>query len=154
MQNLNKNIIVVALMVFVLAISSVIFVNDKSKDTVTEIIVEPVENKSDKIILDTPKLNEKVNSPIKISGKARGAWFFEASFPVFVVDWDGRIIGQGIAEAKNDWMTEDFVPFEANISYVLDPDIYSKKGAIILKKDNPSGLSENDDALEIQIELQ
>ncbi len=107
----------------------------------------------DLIVLDEPKPDQTISSPIVIKGKARGFWFFEATFPISLVDWDGRIIAEGYAEAKDDWMTEEFVPFEAVIEYdesFLD-EIYSNKGAIILQKSNPSDLPENDDAFEIQI---
>ncbi len=110
-----------------------------------------VNEKSDLIILDSPLPNSTVQNPIKISGRARGTWFFEASFPISVVNWDGLIIGEGIATAQGEWMTEQFVPFTATINYTLDPQSYSKNGALILQKDNPSGLPENDDALEIPI---
>lgn len=108
---------------------------------------------SDVIVLDTPRPETIVTSPLHISGRARGNWFFEASFPVSLTDWDGRIIAQGVAEAKGDWMTEDFVPFEATVSFKTPvsgkgiPDT----GSLILKKDNPSGLPEYDDALEITV---
>jgi hypothetical protein len=52
-------------------------------------------------------------SPITISGTARGNWFFEGSFPISIVNWDGLIIGEGIAQAQGEWMTENFVPFTA-----------------------------------------
>ncbi len=103
------------------------------------------------IRLDTPRPNQVVESPLSVTGEARGMWYFEDSFPIVVVDWDGRIIGQGIAAAKSDWMTEDFVPFEATITFETDKNAYSNKGALILRKDNPSGLPENDDALEIPV---
>ena len=92
---------------------------------------------------------QKISSPLKISGEVRGNWFFEASFPVFVVDWDGRIIAQGVAQAKSSWMTTDFVPFEATLQFTKPA--YGKNGAIILKKDNPSGLPANDAAYEIPV---
>jgi hypothetical protein len=95
--------------------------------------------------------NQKISSPLTIKGEARGQWFFEASFPVVLVDWDGRIIAEGIAQAKGDWMTTEFVPFEAVLNFTIDKDIYSRNGAIILRKDNPSGLPEHDDALEIPV---
>ncbi len=117
----------------------------------TDEMATQIEQKRDLIVLDTPKPLATVASPITLTGKARGYWFFEASFPVVVVDWDGRIVGEGVATAEGDWMTEDFVPFRATVSYTIEPDTYSKKGAIILMRDNPSGLPENDDALEIPI---
>ncbi|HCC83732.1 TPA: hypothetical protein DEP96_02700 [Candidatus Uhrbacteria bacterium] len=105
----------------------------------------------DLIRLTTPLPGDTVRSPLTIKGEARGSWFFEASFPVFLTDWDGRIIGSGIAQAQGDWMTSDFVPFTATITFVPDAEVYSNRGALILRKDNPSGLPEHDDALEIPV---
>ncbi|MFA6526537.1 MAG: Gmad2 immunoglobulin-like domain-containing protein [Candidatus Buchananbacteria bacterium] len=110
--------------------------------------------KTDLIHLDSPRPGETITSPLTIIGQARGTWFFEASFPVILTDWDGKIIAQGIAQAKGDWMTTDFVPFEAALTFSIDPQAYSNKGTLILKKDNPSGLPQNDDALEIPVLLQ
>ncbi|MFA5841902.1 MAG: Gmad2 immunoglobulin-like domain-containing protein [Candidatus Paceibacterota bacterium] len=107
--------------------------------------------KSDLIRVDFPRPNQIVKSPLIVAGEARGNWFFEASFPVVLTDWDGLIIAQGIATAKRDWMTTEFVPFEAELVFSADKDAYSNRGALILRKDNPSGLPENDDALEIPI---
>lgn len=112
---------------------------------------ESDKSKNNLIRLETPLPNQVISSPLIIKGQARGFWFFEASFPVFLVDWDGRIIAQGIANAKSDWMTSEFVPFEATLIFTPDKNVYSDKGALILKKDNPSGLPANDDALEIPI---
>ncbi|HZJ42021.1 MAG TPA: Gmad2 immunoglobulin-like domain-containing protein [Patescibacteria group bacterium] len=107
--------------------------------------------KADLINLDNPRPGQIISSPLVISGQARGTWFFEASFPIVLTDWDGRIIAQGIAQAKSDWMTMDFVSFEATLIFEVDMNTYSNKGSLILQKDNPSGLSQNDDALEIPI---
>ncbi len=93
--------------------------------------------------------NQKISSPLKIIGEAKGDWFFEANFPVFVVNWDGLIIAQGVAQAKSDWMTENFVPFEAELKFTKPE--YKNNGAIIFKKDNPSGLPANDAAYEMPI---
>ncbi|MFZ2253173.1 MAG: Gmad2 immunoglobulin-like domain-containing protein [Minisyncoccia bacterium] len=103
------------------------------------------------IIIDTPQPYQKITSPVTITGKARGNWFFEASFPITIVNWDGLIIGQGIATAEGDWMTTEFVPFAATISYSFATTTPYDRGALILKKDNPSGLPEYDDAREIPI---
>ncbi|MBU4480103.1 Gmad2 immunoglobulin-like domain-containing protein [Patescibacteria group bacterium] len=116
-------------------------------------LCEDKEDKSDLIILETPQPEQEITSPLVIKGEARGNWFFEATFPVVLVDWDGRIIAESYATAKGDWMTTDFVSFEAVIEFEKPEFIgeFSKRGALILKKDNPSGLPENDDALEITI---
>lgn len=108
-----------------------------------------IPNQKEDIVLDYPAVASVVSSPLTVRGKARGTWYFEASFPIMIVDWDGKIIGQGIATAQDDWMTEDFVDFEGEITF--DQPEYGSRGALILKKDNPSGLPENDDALEVPI---
>jgi hypothetical protein len=110
-----------------------------------------IESKKDLIVLESPARDSTITSPVTVSGKARGYWYFEATFPITIVDWDGRIIGQGYATAQDEWMTEEFVPFTATVSYDLPADTPYRRGAIILQKDNPSGLPENDDALEIPI---
>ncbi|MBN2306590.1 hypothetical protein JXD20_01260 [Candidatus Peregrinibacteria bacterium] len=110
-----------------------------------------IEESSALIILETPQAEENIISPLTIKGKARGNWFFEASFPVILANWDGVIIAETTAQAQGDWMTEDYVPFEAVLDFEKPDTSISNRGALILKKDNPSGLPENDDALEITI---
>lgn len=108
-----------------------------------------IDSKADLIRLTSPEPYEVIGSPLTLTGEARGNWFFEASFPIVLVNWDGLIIAEGIATADGDWMTEDFVPFTATLTFTK-PD-FDNRGALILQKDNPSGLPENDDALEIPI---
>lgn len=111
-------------------------------------------DKSDLIRLTSPLPNTVISSPLAITGVARGNWFFEASFPVFLTDWDGRIIAQTIATAEGDWMTADFVPFTATLAFdPADAGAHSDRATLILKKENASGLPEHDDALEIPLRL-
>jgi len=109
--------------------------------------------KDDLIRVTSPRSGETISSPFTVIGEARGNWFFEASFPVLLTDWDGKILAQGVAQAKGDWMTTDYVPFTATLMYITDAQTYSDKGTLILKKDNPSGLPENDNALEIPVHI-
>lgn len=111
--------------------------------------------KKDLIHLTTPLPNETITSPLTIKGEARGPWFFEASFPVLLTDWDGLIIGQGVAKADGDWMTSEFVPFTVSIEFKTSASTTKERnnGSLILRKDNPSGLPEHDDALEIPIKF-
>ncbi len=104
---------------------------------------------ADKIVLNTPRPNQKVKSPLVIEGEARGIWYFEADFPVVLTNWDGLIIAEGYASAQGEWMTEDFVSFKAELAFVR-PEV-SDRGTLILQRDNPSGLPENDEALEIPV---
>lgn len=111
---------------------------------------KPAEQKNDFIFVDNPKANETIQSSYVVSGQARGSWFFEASFPIKLLDKNGRIIAQAIAQAKGDWMTENFVPFEANLEFFVDND---QEATLVLQKDNPSGLPENNAKIEIPIFL-
>lgn len=106
--------------------------------------------KSDLIRIENLKSGDEISSPLEISGKARGGWYFEASFPIIIVDENGKELGVAIATAEGDWMTEELVPFTATLNF--DPG-ESKEGKIIFQKDNPSGLPEFDDSLEIPVKF-
>lgn len=112
-----------------------------------EVFVEEV-NKSDLIVVNSPKPNDEVVSPLEITGEARGNWYFEASFPIRIEDSNGNVLGTAIASAQEDWMTTEFVSFEATLSF---EDSSTTAGKIILIKDNPSGLPEYDNQLEIPV---
>jgi len=104
--------------------------------------------KEDLIQVETPRVNETISSPLVIKGKARGAWFFEAGFPVKLYDGNGRLLVATTAQAKSDWASEDFVPFEAKLEF-LPPE--TEKGTLVLAKDNPSGLAENANELRMPV---
>lgn len=104
--------------------------------------------KKDLIQVDEPRPNSAISNPVIIKGKARGSWFFEGSFPIKLVDDGNIVIGSTIATADGEWMTEDFVPFTASLTFSSSG---TKKGILILEKDNPSGLPENEDFLEIPL---
>jgi len=103
----------------------------------------------EEIQVTEPHPYEEISSPLTITGQARGMWYFEASFPVILTDRDGKIIAQNSASALNDWMTEDFVPFTVTLNFTKPTG--NNTGTLILKKDNPSGLPQNDQAYEIPV---
>ncbi len=110
--------------------------------------------KANLVTITSPQPNEVIVSGVTVSGQARGGWFFEASFPVTLTNWDGLIIAQGVATAEGDWMTENFVPYTATLTFISPLQVgaeHTKRGSLILQKDNPSGLPENDDSLEIPV---
>lgn len=114
--------------------------------------IEDIGNELEKIDLiriNTPRPNQVIASPLVIEGEARGYWFFEGDFPIILTDWDGRIIAEGYASAKSEWMTEEFVSFQATLDFGIPE--YGDNGILILRKDNPSGLPEYDDALEVPV---
>ncbi|MFA7169357.1 MAG: Gmad2 immunoglobulin-like domain-containing protein [Candidatus Paceibacterota bacterium] len=117
--------------------------------------VEDVGNEMDKtdlIRITTPRPSDTVQSPMIIKGEARGFWFFEASFPIRLYDADGKELGVAIAQAKEDWMTEEFVQFEAILEFNA-PQVGTGMGKLVLEKDNPSGLKENDDSLIVPVKF-
>lgn len=111
-----------------------------------------IDEHADLILLESPEPLAVVESPLEVTGRARGGWYFEASFPVVLVNWDGLIIAEGYATAEGEWMTEEFVPFRGTLEFET-PD-YGERGALILQKHNASGLSEHDDALEVPIRFE
>ncbi len=112
------------------------------QDTVNQVI------KSDLITVSNPRPNQIVQSPLQITGEAKGTWFFEASFPVYLYDNEGSLIIQGAAEAQGEWMTEDFVPFRLTLEFD-EPTLST--GELVLMRDNPSGLPENSEEIRIPV---
>ncbi len=100
------------------------------------------------ISVTSPLPNTKVKSPLEISGNARGTWFFEASFPIVLVDTNGKTIAQSPAKATGEWMTTEFVPFTGTLTWSKNT---ATSGMLIMKKDNPSGLPENDKVIRIPV---
>ena len=103
------------------------------------------------IIVDNIKDNQEVSNPITILGKARGNWYFEATFPVKLVDLDGNILVSTFATAESDWMTTDFVNFSVTLEYVKSTS--TDRALIVLSKDNPSGMPEFDQSIYIPVIL-
>ncbi len=99
-----------------------------------------------KITLPTP--NSTVKTPLLVTGQARGTWYFEASFPVKIYDANGNLLGATVAQAQSDWMTTNFVPFKATLNFTTPT---TSTGTLVLEKDNPSGLPQNDDSLVVPI---
>ncbi|MHB8652054.1 MAG: Gmad2 immunoglobulin-like domain-containing protein [Minisyncoccota bacterium] len=87
-------------------------------------------------------------SPLVVLGEARGTWYFEASFPVLLLDGNGVEIAHAPAQAQGDWMTEGIVPFKAVLTFKMPT---TTDGTLVLKKDNPSGISKNDAEVRVPI---
>jgi len=87
------------------------------------------------VVLTSPQPNSVVTSPLTLTGEAAG-WYFEASFPVKLLDGNGNLLAQGPATASGDWMTTDFVPFTATLTFATPA---TTTGTLVLEKDNPSG---------------
>lgn len=102
---------------------------------------------SDNVKIFSPVPGAAVSKTFSITGKARGTWFFESTFPIQVHDKANNQVGQGTAQAQGNWMTSNLVPFSASATV----ENYSGPATLVLLKDNPSGLPENDDSVSIPI---
>ncbi len=103
---------------------------------------------NDTVRVTTPLPGSVVMSPLMVTGEARGTWYFEASFPVTVRDANDQVLGTGAAQAQGEWMTTEFVPFQTTASFNIPS---TATGFLVLHKDNPSGLPENDAEVRIPI---
>jgi len=106
---------------------------------------------ADLIVPELPFPGAVVGKEFFVIGKARGNWYFEATFPVEVLDKDGKTIAWSFAQAQGEWMTEDFVPFKGEIKA---PESYIGPATLILHKDNASGLPEHDASISFPITVE
>ncbi|MDO8265018.1 MAG: Gmad2 immunoglobulin-like domain-containing protein [Candidatus Parcubacteria bacterium] len=143
------NKIISALLVLVVSAGAIIAGYIAFKEPVIEDIGNSLEKK-DLIVVTSPGPNDLVSSPLLITGEARGSWYFEASFPVRIEDSNGNELGVVPAQAFDDWMTTDFVPFQAFLEFEKPATEY---GTLILEKDNPSGLPQFEDEMHIPVKF-
>ncbi len=104
----------------------------------------------DSIEVYQPLPGELISPPLKIEGRARGYWYFEASFTVRLLDDTGREIAVVPAQAQNSWMTEDWVDFSATMEFE-DPG--TEEGVLVFEKANPSGLEKHDRELRVPVKF-
>lgn len=91
---------------------------------------------ADMVRVASPRPGESIASPLLVTGEARGPWYFEADFPVRLFDQDGHELALGVARARGEWMTEDFVPFEVTLTFTAPA---GESGTLVLERSNPSG---------------
>lgn len=121
--------------------------NQEDKQTIRHVLesisLEQIQEEakaSNLIKVETPAPNTEITSPLMIEGKARGTWYHEGSFHVQLVDSKGNVLAEKQIQARGQWMTEDWVSFEATLQF--DAPV-GERGYLIFHRANPSGLSEN-----------
>lgn len=119
-----------------------IFLHPSAVPPITDLVYENL------IQVDAPKPNDMVSSPLIVTGKARGSWYFEASFPVKLFDGNGKELAVIPAQAQGGWMTEEFVPFKATLTFAKPE---TETGTLVIKNDNPSGDPANDKQITIPV---
>ena len=106
---------------------------------------------SDDILVAQPLPGATIAHAFTLAGEARGSWYFEASFPIEVLDKDGNQIFESFVQAQGDWMTSEFVPFSMQI---IIPGSYTGPALLVLHRDNASGLPEHDKSVSIPISIE
>jgi len=142
---MKRTIFILLIIAIVGWISSVLSVAFDNK-----IEIKP-SDKSNIILVSVPVQNSEISSPLIVAGRARGSWFFEASFPILLLDQNGNVIAESHASAQGPWQTDEFVSFIGNIYF--NNYIKGTKGTLVVKKDNPTGLPEFDDSISIPVIL-
>ena len=123
-------------------------VEETSPQNHDETVEGPSDDLSGIIRVSAPSPGQIISSPLEIKGEARGTWFFEATFPIKLLDSEGNIIVEYYAQTEEEWMTEDFVSFTAQLEFDSPgTDI----GVLLLIKNNPSDIREYDAQIEIPV---
>jgi hypothetical protein len=103
---------------------------------------------ADLVVVELPFPGAVVGKDFSVIGKARGTWFFEASFPLLLLDKDGAVLAQSYAMTADEWMTTEFVNFKGDFKV---PEYYIGPATLILSKDNPAGEPRFDASLSFPI---
>lgn len=121
--------------------------DDSDEATDDEEIVE----EDDKLRLTSFEAGGSIDpsTGITLIGEAKGPWYFEAVFRVSLIDDEGNLLAQAQATATEEWMTTEWVSFEAELpAFNADG---ATTGKLVFENDNPSGLPENAERVEIDV---
>lgn len=94
------------------------------------------------VSLSSPESMQVVSSPIQVTGQAPGTWFFEGQIQAVLVDQNDNELGSISIQTKENWMTESAVNFSGQLPFT--PPSTGSSGELIIRKENPSGLPENE----------
>jgi hypothetical protein len=100
------------------------------------------------VILDMPAPGSTVTSPLWVVGQARGTWYFEAEFPIRLLDANDTLITWASGRAKGEWTTHDYVPFVTLLNFKPPT---TATGTLVLERSNPSGLPGNEAEVRIPV---
>lgn len=128
--------------------SGAIFINNPNPVATTTDQSTPVENNSPVRYVNVSE-NELVTSPLIVRGEATAGWYFEASFPVKLLDANGKVLAQAPATTTDDWT--DMNGFHPFTSSALTFTTTTATGTLVLHNDNPSGLAKYDQEVRIPV---
>ncbi|MCX6721735.1 MAG: GerMN domain-containing protein [Candidatus Staskawiczbacteria bacterium] len=128
--------------IMVILIGILIFVPAKPK-------IEPIKTG---IIITSPKSNEEVSLPIKITGYVNGdGWSgFEGQVgTVELLDGNGQLITRGILAATTEWTTLP-TNFETTLNFATPK---TEGGTLVFKNENASGMPDKDRSFFVAIKF-
>jgi len=96
----------------------------------------PKENATSKLKIQSPEEGTVIESPLMVDGEAVGDWYKEGSFIVELQDSEGNKITEGKAMSIGDFMTKDYVPFNARLEF---EGTEAEAGFLVFKSENGSG---------------
>lgn len=96
-----------------------------------------------------PKSGELISSPLRVSGEARGTWYFEGQFSFRIVTNSGETLAEGSASSQSNWMTSDFVPFSGSLHF--ERPTGTQTGRVIFESANPSGKPEQQKTAVVEV---
>ncbi|HVV39076.1 MAG TPA: Gmad2 immunoglobulin-like domain-containing protein [Candidatus Paceibacterota bacterium] len=144
----NGTTIGIAIVVVILVVGGMYLFAPQAKAPTNSNPDTTIPTGNENVSVSSPAPKATITSPVTIVGEAKG-YYFEASFPIDILDQNGNVIGQGHAEAQSDWMTPDWVPFKAVVSFTSPG--AGKTGTIRLRNDNPSGEPANEKHFDLPI---
>jgi hypothetical protein len=154
---MKRDVIIIILGIIILVVAAGFLATREGADE--ETVQDPVEEGgnenrtpvgNDLIQVSAPESGARIESPLTVRGEARGNWYFEATFPLRLLDSEGNVLAMGYAEARGEWMTTEFVPFTGTLTFVAPR---NGEGLLILERANPSGLPQNADEVRIPVEF-
>lgn len=84
--------------------------------------------------VSAPLVGARTKSPITVTGIAPNDWFFEASFPVTLVDENNQTLAQAPAQAQSDWTVQGPIQFKAELSFLV---LQETRATLVLQEDMP-----------------
>lgn len=151
-----KKVIVLFFFLVLLAVGFVVYLkfsaipfNNPGVSTTNESVNPQATSDPEGIVILNLIAGQVVTSPLSVTGLVPAGWMFEGRLPVLLLDDSENIITkvQGVELKPGSWQSGEPVAFKATVSFSTD----RTEGYIVVKKDNPSGLPENDEEFRLQV---
>lgn len=140
---MSRDIFIVIVIISVIVFAGALFLIEEAEE-------EKIGEEKD-IMVFSPQPNQKIKSPLKIEGKARGTWYFEATFPIQLLDDESKELVMSYVQTTDNWMTEDFVSFEGELVFETPK---TESGILKFLSANPSGLPEHQKIFEVPVQFE